>query len=154
MKKIIKETLKEVGTCLIRSIYNRPYKQKIRPMGESLTQQQFTDEQNVNTIMKKYARTGIIGTGLGTRTPQFGNYENQSFHEMETKLAQSVETFQNLPSAVRKRFDNNVGNLLDFIDDKSNYDEAVKMGLIPEPEKPETAPSAVPEPPADPPPKP
>ena len=35
-----------------------------------------------------------------------------------------------LPSDVRSRFGNNPAELLDFLNDNSNYDEAIRLGLI------------------------
>ena len=38
--------------------------------------------------------------------------------------------FDSLPSSLRERFSNDPSRLLAFVDDESNFDEAVKLGLL------------------------
>ncbi len=119
----------------IRSIYNRPIHRKKKDMGKSRTQQHFTEESKMSTIMAKYTKTGIIGTGLGTRKPQFGDYTGVDYREMQNKIIAGSELFMTIPSEIRKKFDNRVDLLLDFIDKDENRAEAIQLGLIVEPEK-------------------
>ena len=42
--------------------------------------------------------------------------------------------FDNLPSDVRNRFNNNPAQLLDFVADPENKEEAIELGLLPKPE--------------------
>ncbi len=125
----------KVSPTKIQSIYNRDNKMVSKEPGKSKTQQHFTEESNINTIMKKYARTGILGTGNGTRKPQFGDYTGVDYREMQTKVAEQAEVFDAMPSKIRNRFGNNVGNLLDFISKKENKEEAIKLGLVEAPPK-------------------
>lgn len=121
----------------IKSIYNREEKQPEINFGPSLTQQQFTQETLIQTIMKKHAATGILGTGQpGTQKAQWGDYSDMDFREMSTKIAKSTETFDALPSHLRDKFNNNVGELLDFMENEENKEEAIELGIIPPIEKP------------------
>ena len=62
------------------------------------------------------------------------------------------EAFNAMPADVRDRFQNDPGRFLEFANDASNYDEALKMGLdIKRPEKAAVGPgSGLPEPSVDP----
>ncbi len=132
-QKVIKDQNKMVQ-IKISSIYNREItKETFVKYEPTKTQQNQIKEQDINFIMSKYAETGIIGDGLGTRKPQFGDYTGVDFREMQTKLAESNQIFEALPSGMRTRFENKVENLLDFIDDEQNRDEAIKWGFLPQP---------------------
>ena len=114
--------------------------------GESMTQQQFLEECDINRIMQRYQETGVLVdpmVGTGTRQPIFGDFSEEfDLREAMDKVNDAYEQFYQLPSRIRERFDNSPVKLLEFLRDSENYDEAVKLGLV----KPrETEPVAVPE---------
>jgi phage internal scaffolding protein len=45
-------------------------------------------------------------------------------------LCRAEEQFEELPVEVRDRFHHDPLKLLEFVDDDSNYDEAVQLGLV------------------------
>ena len=58
------------------------------------------------------------------------------FHSSMNVIRAAEEAFNAMPAEVRDRFQNDPGRFLEFANDASNYDEAVKMGLaIKRPEK-------------------
>ena len=71
----------------------------------------------------------------GSRTPLFGDFsEVADFTSAQTLIAQANAEFEQLPSDVREKFGNNVSDLMDFLDDENNIDEAIALGLAPKPE--------------------
>jgi len=99
----------------------------------SRTKTEFADECNINTIVNRSKMSGVLPQG--NRQPMFGDFSEVSdYTEAQTSIAQAQEEFINLPSDVRAKFNNNVADLLDFIDNPANAEEAQKMGLIPTPE--------------------
>lgn len=113
----------------IQSRYDRDECPGITFTEPTLAQQHFQEECDINNIMKKYAVTGTL--------PQFAGafYEDlpdvTDFHSLQNYMLSAEDSFMELPSVVRKRFDNNPGNLLAFLQDESNADEAVSLGLLP-----------------------
>lgn len=108
----------------------------------SLAQQQFKEETDVNYIVDRYTRTGELPPG--SQIPQFGDFTGVSdYHSALNLVRQSQEEFMSLPPAVRSRFENDPGKLLDFLTDDKNRAEAVKLGLV-ESEDLSTAPPAAP----------
>lgn len=94
----------------------------------TLTQQHFQEECDVNNIMKKYLVTGTVPQIAGAfydETPDVVDYFSLNNH-----IAGIDEAFMELPSAVRKKFQNNPGLLLEFLSDERNLDEAISLGLI------------------------
>lgn len=102
----------------------------------SLTQQHFKDECDINHIMRRYRETGFLVDPLKRQTvkPQFGDFSTAfDFHAAQNVIASANEAFAALPSEVRKRFANDPGQFLAFMEDERNMDEAVKLGLVDKP---------------------
>ena len=63
----------------------------------------------------------------------FGDFDSASqFQDMMDLIVKAQESFDALPSHVRDRFKNDPRELLEFIDDEDNLDEAVDLGIIDE----------------------
>jgi len=101
---------------------------KLNP--KSLTHQSMAPECDINTIMKKYERTGILehrnrfeGTyGDFTQVPE-------NYHESMNAVLAADEMFGTLPSRIRRRFHNDPGVFVEFAANPENAEELVKLGL-------------------------
>lgn len=126
------------------------------------TKQAFRDEVNINSIMAKWARTGVI-EHLAGKAPTFGDFTNNtSYQDALNQISEADLSFSRLSAAIRDRMHNNPGELIDFLADEANAEEAVKLGLlvatptpphhddkgkvIPKPEVPAPAAAPAPEP--------
>ncbi|QGH73554.1 MAG: scaffold protein [Microviridae sp. ctITQ3] len=98
--------------------------------GASMTQQQFKNLCDINQIMKKYENTGMV-THLNSRQGTYGDFSQvKNFQENLNMVMHAQAAFDSLPAAIRKKFANDPSQLLEFVQDDSNYDEAVKLGLV------------------------
>jgi len=94
------------------------------------TQQQFAQECDINFIMDKYIKTGEF-THATQKKGTYGDFsEISDYHSMLNTVIYAQEAFALLPATIRARFRNDPGELLNFINDDSNYDEALKLGLL------------------------
>jgi len=93
------------------------------------TKQQFADECDINNIMSRYLKTGIIDH-VRDGAPQFLDASPVEFQEAMQIVAQAETLFEELPSSIRNRFDNDPAQLLEFVHDPSNIAEAVSMGFL------------------------
>jgi len=103
--------------------------------GVSRTQQQFKEEADVNFIVNRAKKTGLLTDPRrpGTREPKFGDFTLvPNFHQQQAQIAQATQEFERLPALIRERFKNDVGTFMEFIGDPENVEEAVKLGLLPE----------------------
>lgn len=104
--------------------------------GEKLVQQQFKDQANVNNIMQKHLRSGMGGLQPpgrpGGRVPMFVSLTGKTYHEMLCQVQEVQGQFAGLPSRVRRRFANNPEQLIKFLEDPNNLEEAIKLGLVQE----------------------
>lgn len=97
----------------------------------SLTKQSFVPETDINNIMNKYLRTGEIHH----LTPQKGTYgiaPSYDFREALEIVKNSTEKFDNLPSEIRTKFDNDPAKFLEYVENPANLSELVSMGLAEE----------------------
>lgn len=102
----------------------------------SLCQQQFAAECNINTIMKKYKKTGII-EHVNRYKAEYNNFIGYpDYHEAQNQILAAHEMFMTLPSSIRERFSNNAESFLAFAQNTDNIDEMRSLGLA-EPKRPE-----------------
>ncbi len=100
-------------------------------MTPSRTDQSQKDECDVNVIITNYVNTGIL-RHTNPNPPQFGDFSMMpsDYGEALALIQRSEEEFMKLPSEVRDKFDNKPGNLIKFLQEEKNVDEAVKLGLV------------------------
>lgn len=103
----------------------------------SMTQQHFKDECDIDKILKKYNETGFLVNPLESRRPaKWGDFSSvNDYQTAMNKLVEVQEAFDALPSRVRDRFKNDPMQMLAFLEDENNLDEAVKLGLVEAPAK-------------------
>lgn len=113
-----------------------------------MAKQAFKDECDINTIMSKYQRTGLI-EHVQRVQGSYGDFTSVQDYQLSlNQVIEAQDAFDALPSSVRKRFNNEPTQLMAFISDDANYDEAVRLGLI---ERKEPAPAPSPPKPTEPP---
>lgn len=108
--------------------------------------QSFKEECDINRIMAKYQKTGVVNW-LSKREGQYRDVSSVDFMESMNVIAKANEMFAELPSSVRKRFANDPAEFLVFMHDEGNTEEAIKLGLAtrrPEPAAPPAKPSTAP----------
>ena len=101
------------------------------------TKQSFKDEADINLIMERYARTGILEFQQ-RRQAQYGDFTGYDYQAAKDLVAKGYSMFYELPAIVRDRFKNDPAAFLDFVANDSNRAEAEKLGLL----KPQEASSA------------
>lgn len=104
----------------------------------SRAQQQFAEESDINTIVKRFGLTGELPKDVPV--PSQGDFTEVVDYKTAMDLIRKAdEAFGMMPSSVRDRFANDPQRFLEFTSDANNREEARKMGLlkpVPEPAKP------------------
>lgn len=98
--------------------------------GVSATHQAHKDECDVNRIMAKWQKTGVL-EHRNTYQGNYGDFTNlpMDYQESLNAVIAAEEMFSSLPGKVRKRFGNDPANFLEFVQDPSNRDEMIELGL-------------------------
>lgn len=117
-------------TITFRSAYEPHRKVQFVTTGESLTQQHFKEECDVINIIKKHDRNGII-EHVQRGQARYGDFsEVHDYREALDLVRDAQSEFMNIPSDIRKKFDNDPGKFYEFVSDPENKDELIEMGFI------------------------
>jgi len=102
---------------------------------KSRTVQSSAPACDINNIMKKYKETGMIQHN-SNREPFYGDVSGITDFRQAMEIVLNAETtFNNLPSEVREKFENDPGNFIEWIKNPTNLEEARKDGYVDTPEK-------------------
>jgi len=95
----------------------------------SRTKQSFAAECDINTIMKRYERTGVLDH-VAQRAPRYEDVVGLNFGAAMDVIVGAKNMFADLPAQIRDRFNNDPETMLEFIQNEENRAEAAKMGLL------------------------
>jgi len=133
-----------------RKPYDPPKKSPVNTGPSPHVQQHFKRECDINHIMAKYQKTGIVNH-VATHQGDYSDLTDvPTYQDALNKVISANNAFSTLPSSVRKRFNNDPAQFLNFVSDVNNRSEMEEMGLIPT-APPDPSPTD-PDPVADPPP--
>lgn len=108
----------------------KPYKRiQTAPVGKTRTKQSMAAECDINTIMQKYQKTGVIDHVA----KHGGMYEYAtalSYQEAIHLKRDAEEMFNDLPSSLRAQFKGNPAIFLAFVQDDKNLEEMGELGLL------------------------
>lgn len=131
----------KIQVPFMRTEYNYDRDQVSRDSGlecldKSLAVQDAAEECDINTIVRRFNLTGQLPSGV--RAPQYGDFTDVGdYREALDAVMEAERSFMQMPADVRKRFDNDPAQFVDFCSNPDNRDEARKLGLlVPEPVKP------------------
>src|SRR5262249_5108160 len=90
------------------------------------TKQSFAEECDINLIMQRAELTGIIDEALiNQREAAWADVSDIDFQDMQNKIASANEAFATLSATIRNRFHNDPKELLTFLSERDNIEEAV-----------------------------
>lgn len=117
----------------------------------SLTRQEFADECDINNLMEKYEKTGII-SHINPRTPQYLNLDG--FPDLQTAhqiIQDATREFMALPASTRASFNNDPMAFVKFAENPENIAKMREWGLAPPAKSSEASTSDAAPAPSDPP---
>lgn len=89
---------------------------QVFPVGDSRTKQEFTKDCDINLIVKKYEKSGIL-SHLNRGKPSYvDNGDSVSLHEAMDKVMEAEGGFANLPAAVRDAANGDPVQLLEMLE--------------------------------------
>lgn len=112
------------------------------------------NEADINKIVARMNKTGQMPR-MADGEPFYGDIsEFTGLQDAYIKVQEANELFMSMDASIRTRFDNDPVKMVEFLEDPSNYDEALELGMVvkrpkvsePDPGVPEVPPSPVPEP--------
>ena len=117
----------------VRSAYNYDMDAASKATGivfvePGFTQQQFKEETDINTIVRRFGVTGQLPQAA--HLPTYDDFSQVvDYHTAMNAIRTAEDSFLGLPAEVRLRFANNPQLFLDFCSDERNREEAARLGL-------------------------
>lgn len=100
-----------------------------KPLAPVLVKQGFKQDCDINAIMKRYRKTGVLDH-VSRVAARYGDFSSVvEYREALDKVLEADNAFAALPAELRKRFDNEPAKLLEFMDNPANLKEAIELGL-------------------------
>lgn len=90
--------------------------------GKTLTEQNHEKACNINSIMERYTKTGLIDH-VNKHEGQFIDATGVDYQKAQNLIALAKTEFEELPAAARDAFDNDVTNYLDMISQEDGADQ-------------------------------
>lgn len=117
--------------------YDPPPAVDLECKDRSLTQQSEAKDADINTIVARFEKTGILPAAQ--REGLFLDVSNMpDYRQALDQVNQTNQYFMTLPAKTRLRFNNDAAEFLDFISDGNNKNEAIELGLLPKEENDQT----------------
>ena len=119
---------------MVKNMFS-PSERVVSPKGIKPAKQEFKDDADLNSIMRKFQKTGAIDH-YAKYQGEYGEIGPAGLHQAMNTVIRAQNMFDELPSSIRNRFDNNPQDFLSFVQDPDNYQEAkeLNIGLAPEAE--------------------
>ena len=112
-----------------RTPYDKRVRKSFHTTGASLTKQAEKDDTDINLILKKYNRTGLM-PHVNMLQGMYGDFSTANdYHASLNAVQRAQDAFMALPATIRSRFDNDPAAFLEFMSDDKNLDEAYSLGL-------------------------
>jgi hypothetical protein len=105
---------------------------RVGDMGESLTQQQFTKDADINEIVRRFGVFDINQMPPAAVDPSaYGDVPATVDLRTVLHIAHEAEVaFMSLPAPIRGRFENDPASFHEFVMEPSNREECEKLGLL------------------------
>lgn len=105
-------------------------------VGPGRTKQSMKDECDINNIVARYKKTGMLSHVAKHEGRYADVSEITDFRDAIDRVRSASEFFMGLPAKVRSHFDNDPAAFLDAVQDPSRRGELEELGLVKVVEKP------------------
>lgn len=95
---------------------------------EIITEQSHRDEVDINNIVKRHG-IDLLQKVNALQQPQWDEDPLNDFQEAMQIVTKAQSTFDQLPSDIRRQFNNSPAEFVDFVQNPNNIDAIVEMGL-------------------------
>lgn len=95
----------------------------------SLAQQHMKDECDINVIVERFGVTGMVPSS--PVAPTYGDFSGVlDYHSALNQIHATERDFMGLPAKLRARFNHDPYELVNFLMDEANRNEAIELGII------------------------
>lgn len=119
----------------IRTRYEKRKSSGFRFSGVSRVKQEFAEEADINVLIARFQKTGVLTTGrISAAKPFYGDFSSGTDYQAAMEAVLRIDDeFASLPAKVRIEFENDPYQLLRFLENPANKERAIELGLIAKP---------------------
>lgn len=103
----------------------------------SMTRQEFAEECDVNKLMERYEKTGVISHVNRMPSQYFDAGDVPDYQGALHAIREAEMAFAALPAKARASFDNDASRFVEFASDPANVGQMREWGLAPQEAAPE-----------------
>lgn len=118
---------KKVGQQVITNVDGKVVK-VVTVTGKTKTDQSFKDDTDLNHILMPAIKKGLLRHAVKYEG-EYDDFPDFDFQEAQFQLARANSMFEELPSAIRVRFNNKPSEFIDFVNNPDNAGKLAEMGL-------------------------
>lgn len=101
---------------------------------DSLTVQADTEDTDINVIVRRFGITGELPQNV--RVPLSAEFVDiMDYHSALNQVIAADKAFMSMPAEIRTRFNHDPAELIKFVENPANRDEAIKLGIVNAPVK-------------------
>jgi len=119
----------------MRNVHREHARVQSGPYPETMAKQSMKDECDINILMLKYQKTGMLDHIIRYKGQYADVFNQGDYQDAIHTIREAEEMFDSLPSSVRDRFGNSPARFLAFVEDPNNKDEMAAIGLLDKPPK-------------------
>lgn len=138
-KKTDELPIADIGKSFV-SAYGQKKRVQLHCPAPGRTKQSFAAECDINTIMARYMKTGVL-EHVREDIAQYLDVSGVDFQKSMDLVAGAQSMFHSLPSHIRTKFDNSPRAFLEFMENPANAQEAISLGLATAQAEPSIPPS-------------
>lgn len=112
-----------------KTAYGAKPRKPFQPTGLSMTKQSFKTECDINHLLKRYQKTGLIEHVSKHNGDYSDLYDVTDYHTAINIVLDAQNSFNTLPSSLRSQFNNDPAIFLDFVSNPENSQKLIDMGL-------------------------
>jgi hypothetical protein len=103
------------------------YQRQVHPIkGKTMTEQHHAKTCNINWIMQKYAKTGLIDH-VNRHQASYGDVSRADFETAMNLVCEQQTEFEELPAKVRAMYEHNVVNYLEALETEEGRAEHANL---------------------------
>lgn len=115
----------------LRGVFVEHEHEGIDASGDGRTRQEFADECDINILMARYEKHGVLNH-YNAAEPAFFDASNvPDLQEAITAMRDAERAFMTLPASVRREFDNDAVKFVEYAQDAENLPRMREWGLAP-----------------------
>lgn len=113
-----------------RTRFDRVRVQLFTPPEERRTKSEFADECDINKIMERYRKTGVLPESAQQAAARYGDFSQRpGLNEIMQRMDAAVQLFEALPAKVRKQFSNDPAEFIEAAGTPEGLQVMKELGL-------------------------